>query len=232
MSYVAAKRINDTVIVWERDESGRVPHPHKAEFYFYSKDPEGTYKSLYGDTLTKHTFKSSSDLYKAKQKFLIEGEQLFESDIPAELKVLSKKYYNVKAPKLHVTLFDIEVDYDPLIGFSSVTNPYAPINSIAIYNNWENRMLVIAVPPDNYNSDPQDLKQELIKTRMNDVSPLLDDCTVEVELVPGEKDLLIRTLSIIKDSDLLSGWNSEWFDVPYTGRRLLEVLGETGFNKL
>ena len=191
MSYIAARRDNEDIIVWIRDESGRYPKRAKAEFYYYIEDPKGEYNSLYGHKLTKKTFTTNKELFEARTIAKFNGDRVFESDIPAELKHLSKHYYNVKAPKLHVALLDIEVDYDPAIGFSSVENPYAPINSIAIYTNWENKMLVIAVPPPDYLGDPQGLTQELIIKYMHEETPLPTDCEVVVELLTSEEELIL-----------------------------------------
>ncbi len=150
MSYINAIKQRDHVLVWERVDGKRKVVMHNAPYYFYSKHLEGEYTSIYGDKLMRHDFATGREFNAGKARISAFGSDLFESDIPIELKVLSKKYYEAKLPELHVTLFDIEVDYDPKLGYSTLENPYAPVNSIALYHNWTNEMVVLAVPPDEY----------------------------------------------------------------------------------
>ena len=204
MSYISAIKNNNDVVVWERTEFGRTMTNHKAPYYYYKKDPNGQYTSMFGDTLERFDYDTYSEFNKARSQEFSKGNELFESDIPPELKYLSQHYYNVPAPKLHVTYFDIEVDYDKKRGFSSVADPYAPINSVAIYHNWSNRMVIIAVPPPNY-SGPTDV--DSILEAMDKNSPLPTDCKIEVTICKNEKELLMVMLDEFDDSDIISGWN-------------------------
>jgi DNA polymerase elongation subunit (family B) len=45
-------------------------------------------------------------------------------------------------------------------------------------------------------------------------------------LFDNEADLLDMFLDLIKDADVISGWNSEGFDVPYTTNRVTKVLSK------
>ena len=228
MTYINAIRKNNDVIVWERNNGIREIKIYRAPYYFYTKAPHGKHISIYGDKLEKHTFNTNKEFNLAKRKFSENGKELFESDIPPELKILSEKYYNKPAPKLHVTFFDIEVDYDKSIGHASIENPYAPINSIALYNNWQNRMVVYAIPPENYSGTRN--KKEILN-KLDEIAELPTYCKVEIYLVDNEEELLLCFLEEIKDSDVISGWNSEFFDVPYLGKRLLK-FGNEYFRKL
>lgn len=216
MSYISAQRIKDDVLVWERNADGREVKYYQAPYYFYTKDPDGEYTSMYGDKLTKHEFATSKDFYEAKNHFLGRGD-LFESDIPAEMRVLSEHYYGKPAPDIHTTFFDIEVDYSQEIGFSSVTNPYAPINSVALYHYWLKKMVLIAVAPPEYNGT---LDEDEVRKLLEKISPFQTDFTVDLNFVRNERELLTRFIQEIDDSDIISGWNSQFFDVPYIGKRL------------
>ena len=142
MSYISAIRQGDNVLVWERtDEGHRDLKTFEAPYYFYVKSNEGEHLSMYGDKLARFDFNHSREFYKAKQECESNDIEMFESDIPVELKILSEHYYGLEAPTLNVSFFDIEVDYVKEIGFSSVKNPYAPINSVAIYHQHQNRMV-------------------------------------------------------------------------------------------
>lgn len=228
MGYIDTIKINNDILVWERNDGKREVVNYRAPYYFYTKSNTGTYTSMYGDKLERHDFATSKEFNAERAKFNSMGIEMFESDIPAELKLLSEKYYNKPVPILNVTFFDIEVDYDKERGYSSIEDPYAPINAIALYNTWQKRMLVLAVPPEEYDG-PTDEKS--IIALMNEISELSTDYKIEVVLFDNERELLIRFLEEIEDSDALSGWNSEMYDIPMVGKRL-ELLGKQYFNKL
>jgi DNA polymerase elongation subunit (family B) len=230
MSYISAIRKGDEVLVWERTEAGRDIKIYPAPFYFYVPDKKGEFVSIYGDKLTRFDFSTSREFYQAKSECDSNNVKRFESDIPPELKVLSENYYNVPAPNLNITLLDIEVDYRSELGFASIENPYAPINSVAMYHMWSQRMIVYAVPPENLDVKSLGTTEDMLK-RLDEIAPLPDDVQVELVLCKDERELLMYLLSEIEDSDILSGWNSDFFDVPYIGKRLLN-LGKKYFRML
>ena len=229
MSYISAVKKRDDVIVWERDNEGnRIVKTFPAPYYFYVKDPDGEYTSMYGDKLSRFDFDTSSEMYQARGECEGSRIEMFESDIPADLKVLSEHYYNVPAPKLHVTFLDIEVDYKAEIGFSSVANPYAEINSVAIHHEWLDKHILLIVAPPSYDgtTDPEEFKQLL-----HEVEPLPDQ-EVEVRFCENETELLFEMIAEFDDSDVLCGWNSDFFDIPYIGKRIQIALGEKYFQML
>jgi len=228
MGYINTTKINNDVLVWERNNGKREVVTHRAPYYFYTKSKNGQYTSIYGDKLERHDFATGKDFNIARSKFSGMGVKLFESDIPPELKILSEHYYNKPAPELNVTFFDIEVDYNPEIGYSTVGNPYAPINSVALYNAWQKRMVVYAVPPKEYNGQTD---RKTVLQKLDEIAKLPIDCKVDVVFVDNEEELLLCFLEEIKDSDVISGWNSEFFDVPYIGKRL-EKMGSVYLNQL
>lgn len=227
MSYISAIKIKDEVIVWERTpENGRTSKRFRAPYYFYVKSTSGTHETIYGDKVKRYDFNTAKEFQQAREDLTSSGIKLFESDIPPEVKILSEHYYNIKAPKLNVTFFDIEVDFSKEVGFSSVANPYAPINSVAFYHQWKNEYVVIAVPPSEiYTNEslPGFIKE------MNKIAPMPDNTTVL--FCKNERELLTELLFQIQDSDVVCGWNSDFFDVPYVGKRL-EKISKSVFRML
>jgi len=118
--------------------------------------------------------------------------------------------------------------YTGPIGYSTMEDPYAPINSISMYHTWQKRMILAAVPPAEY-TDSQD--NDYILEKLNEIAELPTDCKIEVTLFENEHQLLKWFLEEIEDSDVLSGWNSEGYDVPMMGKRL-EMMGKQFFNQL
>lgn len=209
------------VLVWERNQRNgrRDVKKYEAEYYFFVRDEEGEYEDIYGNKLQKLEFKDSKAMRDAADRFRSTGDKVYESDISAEYKVLSKHYYGKEIGKLNTTMFDIEVDFDKTKGFAGPENPYAPINAVAFYHQHLDKMRVFAVPPPGQKWTLEDIPQDILDA-------------VEVVLCVNEKQLLRHFLEEIEDSDIISGWNSEGYDVPYVYERLKKVLGESAANKL
>jgi len=222
MSYINAIQKSNKVIVWERSASGRKAVTYPGIFEYYVPDPHGEITSIFGNKVSLCTFdsywefKTSLDDYKAYPVPL-----RYESDIGTEYKVLSENYYDVDPPKLNITLYDIEVDYDETIGFSSVENPYAPINAIALYHEWSGKQLVLAVPPPGWDSNGND-----------ELYAMGEETGTEIRLFSTESELLLVFLDEIEDSDCISGWNSDFFDTPYICARIQKSLGDVFFKKM
>lgn len=223
MGYISSITKNDEVLVWERTDNGRKLKTYPAPYYFYARSSVGEYTSIYGDKLARFDFTNGRDFREVVMECESSNIKIFESDIPPELKILSEHYYNVPAPKLHVTFLDIEVDYHTEVGFASEANPYAPINSVALYHTWNNRYVVLAVPPEG--DDQIGAASEEFMSKLNELAPL-PEAEVEVLFLRNEKELLHHLLVEIEDSDILCGWNSDFFDLPYITRRLEKLGGQ------
>lgn len=221
MTYISAQLTENkqNVIVWERDTNGdrdyRVFH---APYYFYVPSEHGEHFDIYGKKLDKLEFNSHREFYQAKEEFRNSNIKIYESDIGPEYKILSKHYYNKPSGKLNITFLDIEVDKDPTIGYATIDNPYAPIISIALYHQYNNKFVIYAVPPDDtwtYDKIPDDINK-----------------LAEVVLCKDENQLLKCFLAEIENTDVISGWNSSLFDDPYIYLRLLNELGSEYARKL
>ncbi|MGI0075955.1 MAG: DNA polymerase domain-containing protein [Nitrosopumilaceae archaeon] len=220
MSYISTitkrEERDEHVWVWERDGK-RILKKYRIPYYFYTKDPAGKYMSIFGDTLKKHEFLSGYDFYATRKRLQGEGQHLFESDISFESKILSAHYYNKPAPKLHVTFLDIEVDFNKNLGFPSPENPYGEIISVALYHQWQNCIMVYTIPPDGVIPDTNDFVKQ-----MENKECLPKDVEFDIVFCKTEVDLLKYFLEEIQDADILSGWNSGGFDIPYIAKRLVK----------
>ena len=227
MGYISAVRQQDSVVVWEKNKKGqRVTKRYDAPYYFYVKDKDGDYTSLYGDKLSRLDFDNSRDFYNAKQQCQANGTEMFESDIPPELKILSEVYYGKPDPELNVTFYDIEVDYSTKVGFASPSNPYAVVNAVALFHSHLNKMVVVAIPPSDASCEvpAYGVADESYIQKMNDITPIIEGVEIEIVFVETERALLRRFLDEIKDTDIICGWNNSGFDDPYIGKRL-EKMG-------
>ena len=213
------------VIVWERDTAGkRVPYLYDAPYYFYVPDEEGDQESIFGHKVRKVVCADKDEHYALCKK----NKVRFESDFNPLDRVLMDHYYGVDVPKLHSAFIDIEVDYDPEKGFSSPENPYAPINAITIYKQWKDEYVTIAVPPPGVWPSLVFPDRTTWPTEIS-LEDIGSDVKARLHIVENERDLLELTLKEIENADVLSGWNSDFFDMPYLTKRTQIALGEREF---
>jgi DNA polymerase elongation subunit (family B) len=211
MPYVDAMfdRDQDIIRVVERRDGKRHFTEYPAKYTFYYEDPRGKYKSIYGDPLSRIVCKNTKDF--RKEVAINKGKNLFESDINPLFQCLSENYLNQDAPKLNIAFFDIETDFDPERGFADPSDPFMPITSISVYLQWLETMVCLAVPPKTLTMDQAQKELEGIDNVM---------------LFEREGDMIDTFLTLIEDADILSGWNSEGYDIPYTVNRTSRVLSK------
>lgn len=223
MSYISSGLSPDrqNVFVWERNEKGeRQLNKFDCEYYFYVEDEDGTHEDIYGEKAKRLDFRTFTQMKEARNAYTQQNKKLYESDIPMEYKIISNHYYGKDILPLHFTLYDIEVDYDPKKGFAGPSNPYAPISSIALYHHHTDRMVVGAVPSKKFKNITYD-----------DIPKDITD-NVELKLFASETELLLWFMDEIEDTDILSGWNSDFYDAPYVYERLLIVFGKSKAKQL
>ena len=212
MSYVDSiwDRDKDTIKVVERDPvKGRIYQEFPARYTFYYPDSKGKFKSIYGKSLSKVTTRSWKD--HAKEQKIHSGHRLFESDINPVFRNLEENYLGKEPPKLNVAFFDIEVDFDPERGYSTPEDAFMPITAIAVHLQWLDTLVCLAVPP-------KTLTMEQAEDQVKDFPNTV--------LFKTEAEMLDTFLTLIEDADVLSGWNSEGYDIPYTVNRVIKALSK------
>ncbi len=191
--------------IWD-DKFGHQTFRYKK--YAYTKSRAGTYLSLYGDRLKRIT------------QWEKDQQDLFESDVNPEIRVLVDNYTNSDEPsKNHkVMIFDIEVEVTD--GFPDFKKAVNKITSIGFNNPLTDEYFC-------YVLDTTDkLKLGKSRTTVNG-----DETIVSFE---DEYDLLnafFMKYMEIKPT-ILTGWNVEFFDVPYLYNRACQVVGRNTANLL
>ena len=125
MSYVDAvhDRESDRIFVVERtDEGQRAYKEYPANYILYYPDPKGKQRSIFNEPVSRFSTRKRTEF--EKERRIHSGKKLFESDVPVVFRCLSENYLGVEAPKLHTCFFDIEVDFDPVKGFSPTSDSY------------------------------------------------------------------------------------------------------------
>jgi len=204
------QRDADIIKVVERSKDGkRVYKEFPIRYTFYYEDPRGKFQSIYGEPLNRVVCKNSKDF--RKELAINSNKKLYEADINPIFVCLSENYLNAESPKLNVAFFDIEVAFDPERGYASPDDAFMPITAIAVHLQWLETLVCLAVPPKGMSVDKaRELVQDFSNTHIFD----------------NEADMLDTFLNLIEDADVLSGWNSEGFDIPYTVNRVTKVLSK------
>lgn len=165
--------------------------------YAYKPDPNGDFESIYGDRLKKVS------------KFRRDEPDLFESDVPEVTRVLVDTYTDSDLPSNgHVILtFDIEVEMES--GTPDPMKANNEITSIAVHDSVTDEYVIYIL----------DKERQLERRKKQNV-----------EIIPfsNEKDLLISFVNKFEEISptIITGWNIDYFDVPYVLNRIKLLIGE------
>ena len=211
MPYVDAffDRDADIIRAVERRDGKRHYQEYQAKYTFYYEDAKGKHKSIYGDPLTRIVCKNTKDF--RKELAINKGKKMFESDVNPIFQCLSEHYLNQDAPKMNVAFFDIETDFDPERGFADPSDPFMPITAITVHLQWLDALITFAMPP-------KTLTMEQAQAECADFE--------NTYLYEKEGDMLQAFLDVLEDADIISGWNSEGYDIPYTVNRVSRILSK------
>jgi len=210
------KKDKDVVYVVERNEKGeRVYKEYPADYTFYYDDPNGEYTTLLGTKVSKVEPKTLKEFHQEKQ---IHGnKRLWESDANTTFRCLSQHYLNAESPKLHIAFFDIETDFHRELGYADPIDPFNPITAISVYLNWLDTLFTLVVPP-----------KTLTTTQAEIIANKFDNTI----LFNNDKELLEFFIELIQDADVLTGWNSESYDIPYTINRIIRIMSGADAKKM
>ena len=191
----------DNIIhLWD-DKKGYVTVPYRP--YAYRKREGGMYRSIYGDELEK--------VYKFSPK----DPSLFESDVPAETRILIDAYEDSDEPSEghRVVYLDIEVSTEG--GFPNVEEADKEITAIAIYDSCTSKYTAFIL-------DKEHKLQDFVKEN------------VEVRSFTDEDSLLMHFLTKWEEIQptISTGWNSDNFDMPYLFRRMKNIVGPNNAKRL
>ena len=210
MSYIDAvyQKEKDIINVVERIDGKRVYKSFPAHYIFYYADPKGQFTAINGDRLSKVAVASHKAF--EKEKRIYGHKQLYESDLKPLARCLESNYLNAEVPELNKAFFDIEVAFDNKRGFADPSDPFNPITAISVHCSWLDKLITLVIKPNAMRWE----QAHTIVSRFED--------TV---LCQDETEMLDMFLTIIDDADVVSGWNSEGYDIPYTVNRVNRLMG-------
>ncbi|MDX1532684.1 MAG: DNA polymerase domain-containing protein [Nitrosopumilaceae archaeon] len=179
----------------------------------------GAFKSIYDEPLKEKSFNNMKDAANFGKEYAsingsnIHGNRIFENQFIIEAFEGQMPNYNPKL--IDVGIFDIETDYDD---FPDPQNPIYEIRQIDIRSSRYKKHYSFGLKGYKHNPKHEDI----------------GDCDVTHMKFDREEDLLCSFIDHINDQkyDMISGWNSEQFDVPYLINRARKLLGSSKTNQL
>ena len=217
MSYVDAihDRDSDRIFVVERGQDQKRHYKeYPANYTFYYPDHKGKYRTIYGKPVSRFSTRKRSEF--EKERRIHSGKELFESDINVVFRCLSENYLKVEPPKLHTCFFDIEVDFDPEKGFSPTDDPFNPVTAISMYLDWQDLLITLCIPP-----------KHMTQETAWEINRKFENCL----LFHSEIEMFETFFQLIEDADVLTGWNSEGYDIPYMVNRVTRVMSKDDTRK-
>jgi len=205
----------EIVHVVERVQGKRVFKEFPCRYVLYYPDNKGKFVNIAGEPVSRVLV--SNAVAFDKERRIHSNKKLCESDYRPLNRCLEENYNGQDGPDLHIAFFDIEVAFDKLRGFADPSDPFNPITAITTHLTWMDRTITLVMKPD---SMSHDVAQSIVSK--------FDDTI----LCATETEMLEMWLDIIDDADVLSGWNSEGFDIPYTTNRIIKILGKEHTRKL
>lgn len=194
-----------TLFTWDED-GNRVSINSSFEPYLYTEDPRGDKTSIYGTKLKKKRFNNSYN----RTKFLSDSgvKRVFENSPVSQQFLLDMFWQENEKPEftehpLKCCFLDIETF--SVDTFPDIDDPTHTVNVITCYDNFSKKFHTFGLKP--YTGEGRD---DLVYVHCD-----------------NERELFIKFLEYLEADypDILSGWNSEGFDIPYIVNRMERILG-------
>lgn len=229
MSYIDAiyDRKNNKVKTVERVNGARVYRETDFEHVLYYEHPAGSKNSIFDNPCKEFKTRDTKKFRKKQMELADAGIKVFESDINEVFRHLSNEYTGVDAPKLNLCFFDIEADFDAERGFAPTHDPFCAVTAISVYLTHMSRLITLVLAPPTISPSDADEMVKPVYTGGNLVSGFEDTIVFDNEI-----DMLDAFLTLIEDADVLSGWNSEFYDIPYLVNRIKRLMGDSAAKRM
>lgn len=216
--YTFVKSYGKTILYRGIEQDKRIIRRVKSEGYrprLYVKSKDGNAQSIFGDRLKELDFNSIADA-----KNFIE----LEKDVQHSVYGMTQFHYAFISDK-----FTQDIDYDSTLirvffidietkigteGFESPTFARQPITAITLYDSFSKLFISFS--------------------QKNDKPPQISSKNREIRFFTNEEDMLLSFIAYWKMNwcDIISGWNSEFYDLPYLTKRISLLFGEEILNSL
>ncbi len=205
--------LNRTVDVYTWDDDGkRCVYSHPYTPYLYVDSSNSKEFSIFGTPVKKKTFNTS---YERKEYIASnEGRKFYENVTPVQqllLDVYWEHNEDEDFDKFPLKIYFIDIEAVSENKFSEPSDPKDPINVITVYDS---------------------LSKQFHVWGLKRYTPKEDD--VEYYYCSSEEVLLNKFIDFMKKDppDILSGWYSDNYDIPYIINRINSMLGDNVANEL
>lgn len=204
---------NGCVKLFTWDENGRrIMVDASFSPYLYVEDPKGEKKTIYGTKAKKRIFTSGYERYKFIKDSGI--KRLYENYTPVQQYLIDTFWRENETPefsKFDIKTLFVDIETFSEHSFPDVENPTHPVNVITCYDTLSKRYTTFGTGAyDNKDSD------------------------VDYIHCRSEKQLFLKFIEYLEDDypDIISGWNSEAFDIPYIVARCERLFDEDEVNRM
>lgn len=162
------------------------------------------YKTIYGQPVKKMTFESVPEAYEfTRSNSCLDHDYVFGNTRYQFTWISDTFNDHIQFDMNLIRKVVIDIEVDSSRGFSNPSDPFAPIITITL--SYRNKFYVFGVKP--YRSSRPD---------------------VQYILCSDEADMLTKFIYFWKkiDFDILFGWNTDQYDIPYIVNRIERVLGK------
>ena len=210
--YYDAREQMMKLFTWDKDGNRIVADCSYNPYLYLETKQETNFKSIFKTNLKKRSFKTAKD-----RGIFVKGcgiERLFENIAPAQQFLLDNFYtkneeLSFSENPLKIFFIDIET-YSPG-NFPTPDEAPDPINVITIYDTIRNHFISWGTK----------------KLNKNIKNCTYAHCTSESQML----DCFLNYIEA-DHPDILTGWNSEFFDLPYIITRVSNILGEADAKRL
>lgn len=217
--FMERKRTGDVLHVAERVNGKRILREYDPVYEYFVESDNGTYRTINGTMAEKFEFSKYSEM-KRSLDVQHAGRNIFESDCNVTFKTLAHHYMGKDSPELNIVFFDIETDFHSKFGYAPPSDPFNRVTAISLYQSWTGKDYVYTLAPTGMSTvEAQDIVRQLNEETNNPDSIVV--------LYTDEKDMFTDFFDLIRDADVLSGWNSEFFDIPYMINRTRKLFNES-----
>lgn len=212
---------------WDKDGK-RIENRSKFKPFLMleTDDASSRYASIFGTRLKTLQFDSTKkrrdfvDSYNDRIFFNLSPEQQY-----ALLNIKNDSLEEMNQHPLKIYYLDIEVHSPD--EFPEADSANHPINIISIYNSLDGKIY-------SWGTKEIDDLSSLQKKFNNDYVEDIDENSFQYNYCETEVDLLESFLNFWKNDypDIVTGWNSSFFDIPYVYNRIVKILSEPHARRL
>ena len=204
---------DEVVDLFTWSENGdRIVTSIKCHPYFYYEDNSGSETSIFNTKLKIKEFKNHFDKFKfIKERCL---SQIFDNYGPVQQTLIDTYAHHNESDdfaKFPLKTYFIDIEAVGNNGFSLPNDPQEEICVITLYDSLRKKYIVWGLQQ--YSCNDKD---------------------VNYNFCSSEEELLTKFINYFQKDppDILSGWNSDRYDIPYIINRVIKILGEEEANNL